>query len=234
MSLFFVYLDLDELPGVFDRRLFWSARRWAPAWFRRADYLGDPATDLREAVRKEVQRQAGFRPEGPIRMLTHLRQWGYSFNPVTFYYCFDADERMEAVVAEITNTPWKERCAYVCDCRGTEGPLRFAFDKRFHISPFMSMAQRHEWAFGAPGARLGVHMRNIEGGERMFDATLALTRRALTRWNCARALVRFPAMSLMVIARIHFEALRLWVKRVPVFAHPARSGQTNPVGVHGS
>lgn len=133
--LFMAYLDLTELDRVFRGRWFWSTRRPALAWFRRADYLGDPSVPLDQAVRDCVERNTGVRPRGPIRLLTHLRYFGYVFNPVSFYYCFDtADTRVETIVAEITNTPWGERHAYVLSARG-EQPLRFRFGKAFHVSP---------------------------------------------------------------------------------------------------
>ena len=112
--LFMAYLDLTELDHVFRGRWFWSTRRPALAWFRRADYLGNPSVPLDQAVRDAVERDTGMRPRGPIRLLTHLRYFGHGFNPVSFYYCFDpADTRVETIVAEITNTPWAERHAYV-------------------------------------------------------------------------------------------------------------------------
>jgi len=159
--IFLTYLDLAELPTLFDRRWFWSARRPALAWFRRKDYLGDPALPLDTAVRDRVEAETGQRPTGPIRLLTHIRQFGYTFNPVSFYYVFDATgERLETVVAEITNTPWDERHAYVL--RVTEAErvgaqvLRWQFDKRFHVSPFLPMDMRYDWRFSEPGDTLSV------------------------------------------------------------------------------
>ncbi len=225
--LFMAFLDLDELEQVFRGRLLWSARGPNVAWFRRADYLGDRRVPLDRAVRERVEAETGRRPEGPIRVLTHLRYLGYCFNPVSFYYCYDADERsVETIVAEITNTPWKERHAYVLDASSDLGPRtpgatrRFAFGKAFHISPFMPMDQRYDWRLSEPGERVAVHMRNEEAGGRVFDATLAMRRVEMTTASMARALVRYPAMTVQVIAAIHWHALRLWLKRVPVHAHP--------------
>lgn len=217
--LFMAYLDLAELDEVFRGRWLWSARRPALAWFKRADYLGDAALPLDEAVREKVWRETGVRPRGPIRLLTHLRMFGHCFNPVSFYYCFDArGERVETVVAEITNTPWKERHAYVLPVRG--GDMRFRFGKSFHVSPFMPMAQQYDWRFGAPGERLAVHMENLDERGKVFDATLVLERREISPAALAGALARHPFLTLQVLGAIHWQALWLWAKRVPVHAHP--------------
>ena len=105
-----VYLDLDELPELFRDSWLWSAERPALAWFRRADHLGPPDAPLAQCVRDRVAAITGRRPAGPVRLLTHLRYAGFAMNPVSFYYCFDAGgERLEAVLAEVTNTPWRER-----------------------------------------------------------------------------------------------------------------------------
>jgi len=217
--LFMAYLDLAELDDVFRGRWLWSAQRPALAWFRRADYLGDAALPLDEAVRERVWRETGIRPRGPIRLLSHLRMFGHCFNPVSFYYCFDAHaERVETVVAEITNTPWRERHAYVLPVRG--GEMRFRFGKTFHVSPFMPMAQQYDWRFGTPGPRLAVHMENHDERGKVFDATLALERREIGPAALTGALVRHPFLTLQVLGAIHWQALWLWAKRVPVHAHP--------------
>jgi uncharacterized protein len=223
--LFMMYLDLAELPAVLDDRWLWSARRAAPARFRRADYHGDPALPLDEAVRRTVARHSGMRPAGPIRMLTHLRYFGYSFNPVSFYYCFDeGDTRVDAILAEITNTPWGERHAYVLPrTPSMNGVMRFRFAKAFHVSPFMPMDQRYDWRFSPPGRRLAVHMENSDADGRIFDATLSLTRREITGRSLARVLLGYPWMTASVVAAIHWNALRLWLKGNPYFPHPRGS-----------
>jgi DUF1365 family protein len=217
------YLDLGELDDVFRGRWLWSVQRPALAWFRRADYLGDASRPLDDEVRERVWRETGVRPRGPIRLLTHLRMFGHCFNPVSFYYCFDArGERVETVVAEITNTPWKERHAYVLPVpeEAMRGAMRFRFGKAFHVSPFMPMAQEYDWRFSAPGERLAVHMENHDAGGKLFDATLALERRNIGAAALAGALARHPFLTVQVLGAIHWQALRLWAKRVPVHAHP--------------
>ena len=210
--LFMAYLDLAELDRVFAGRWLWSARRPALARFRREDHFGEPRVPLEQAVRELVQARTGRRPAGPIRLLTHLRYLGYVFNPVSFFYCFDAaGEDVEAIVAEVNNTPWGERHCYVL------GGLKCRTGKEMHVSPFMPMDLRYDWRFTAPGERLGVHMRLTRADETVFDATLALAREPIGNG----VLLRFPLMTAKVIAAIHWEALRLWLKRVPFHSHPA-------------
>lgn len=218
------WLDLAELDSVFRGRWFWSTRRRALAWFRRSDYLGDPALPLDEAVRRRVQEAGHARPAGPIRMLAQLRNYGHCFNPVVFYYCYDAaDTRVETVVAEITNTPWGERHAYVLPAPGTRPPgstLDFSFGKDFHVSPFMPMDLIWHWRFSEPDKRLAVHMENARGGECVFDATLVLSRRQITGPALAGVLLRFPCSTLRVLVAIYWQALRLKLKGVTFHDHP--------------
>lgn len=223
----FLYLDLDELDRAFAGRWYWSARRPAPMWFRRRDYFGDPGQPLHVAVRDAVERQIGVRPAGAVRVLTTPRALGVSFNPVTFYYCFDAQDRLEAVLAEITNTPWGERHHYVVGRDQDPQALRAEFPKSFHVSPFQPMTQRYRWLFAAPGEQLVVHMENTRvpgedagAEEKVFDATLVVHRRPWNTRTLLRAAVRHPWPSLRVLSLIYWHALRLWWKRAPFFDHP--------------
>jgi len=219
--LFMAWIDLAELDEVFRGRWLWSTRRPALAWLRRSDYLGDPRLPLAEAVRRHVARETGRRPDGPVRMLTHLRYCGFSFNPVTFYYCYDAGgHRVESIVSEITNTPWNERHAYVLPVRGPAPTHRFRFAKRFHVSPFMPMDMDYDWRFSEPGRRLVVHMINRRDGARVFDATLNLERREITTGSLAGALAAHPVATLEVLRAIYWQALCLWLKRIPFHSHP--------------
>jgi uncharacterized protein len=225
--LFMVYLDLSETDRLLGLTRLWGRSPLCPARFRRDDYLAPHDLPLDEAVRRRVELHLGRRPDGPVRMLTHLRYFGYIFNPVTFYYCFDQHEQLSAVVAEITNTPWGERHAYVLDAHRLSRPagqaLRWRFDKDFHVSPFLPMDLEYDWAFTPPGNSLLVHM-NVRDrrppAPREFDATLTLQRREATPARLRALLLRYPLMTARVILRIHVEALRLWLRGAPVHPHP--------------
>src|SRR5210317_759703 len=113
-GVYMAFLDLDELGEVFKGRWLWSTRRMALVRFRRKDYLGDPDVSLDQAVRELVEERTGSRPQGPIRLLTNLTWFGYCFNPISVYYCYEKDRRtLDTIVAEVNNTPWGERSCYV-------------------------------------------------------------------------------------------------------------------------
>jgi DUF1365 family protein len=225
--LFFVFLDLSELPAVFQLHPLWSHERPNVAYLRRRDHFGDPKLPLDGAVRGLVEARLGRRPHGPIRLLTHLRYFGYCFNPASFYYCYDsADRRVETIVVEIHNTPWGEHHCYVLGHEHNEHPLknwrRHRFAKAFHVSPFIDMNIQYDWRFCEPGDVIRVHMIDIEGGKPLFDASLALHRRAVTRQMLNRMLIKYPLMTVKVTAMIYWQALRLLAKRTPFFVHPKK------------
>lgn len=225
--LFLMYLDLEELPEVLDPYPFFSARRPAPARFRREDFMGDPARPLDECARDAVAAATGARPAGPVRLLAGLRYFGHSFNPVSLYYCFDPPgERVEAVVADVRNIPWGERHPYVLARGERRGSvLSQELEKTFHVSPLMGMDQTYAFRAAEPGERLAVHIesRPQDGKGKTFDATLSLRRRELSRLTLAGLLARYPAMSLQVVAKIYAQSLRLKLKGARYFPHPEGS-----------
>ncbi len=218
------YLDLNELPAVQALSPTFRRGRWGFLAFNEADYLAEvnhshagAEADLATKAKALVQQKLGWVPDGPIRILTQPRYCGFVFNPVSFLYCFDTHENLQAVIAEITNTPWRQRHTYVIDCR-TQKSQRVA--KTFHVSPFQPMQQEYDWRFADPGHHLDVHMHNHAQQKIAFTANMRLCRRPLTAHSLAGVVVRRPMQTAQVMVRIYCEAARLWWKGAPFHPHP--------------
>jgi uncharacterized protein len=225
--LFLMYLDLSELKPVFALHPLWSYDRPNIAWFRRQDHFGNPQVSLDQAVRDLVQDRTGRRPDGPIRVLCHMRYFGHCFNPASFYYCWDAaDRRVETIVVEIQNTPWGESHCYVMGLEDNEHPLpdwrRHRFAKAFHVSPFIDMDIRYDWRFRVPGDVLNVHMIDYQHGKKIFDASLDVRRHEISRRSLGQVLARYPLMTVKVVAMIYWQAARLIFKGAPFYPHPRK------------
>lgn len=227
--LFMVYLDLEELPALQRSGGLIPSRKFATWSFLREDHLFgvEPIVD---EVRELITAQTGTKPAGPIRLLTQLRHCGYYFSPLNLYFVFDGqDQQLEYVVAEVNNTPWKERHCYVLwsgNQVGSAGPLSFEHPKQFHVSPFMGMDMAYRWVVDPPGSELGVRLTNLQQGRELFEASLQLSRHELDKSTLRRMALRYPLVTGRISAAIYYQALQLWWKRCPFFPHPNKL--TNP------
>ncbi len=226
--IFMLYLDLEEVASLPLPGWLWSTKKSALVTFRRDDHFGDPTQPLDEVVRDEVQRQIGHRPSGPIRVLTHARTLGYVFNPISIYYCFNTQERLESLLLEVTNTPWGEKHCYALPAEEVNGAAwrkAKSWAKSLHVSPFLPMTLSYRFLWTEPAASLLGHIECVQEGKGVLDATLSLESKQLTTAQLLRSMTRFPFLTLRVIAAIHWQAIRLWLKRVPLFDHPGPVAQ---------
>lgn len=223
-ALFLVYVDLGELDAVTSTSPFWSVERPNLAYLRRRDHFGDPRISIDQAVRNLVQKKTGLKPEGPIRMLCHFRYFGHCFNPATFYFCYDLQgKKVETIIIEVHNTPWGEVFLYILDESMNSGEgvwKQYSFDKKFHVSPFMDMDMHYDWRFREPGSELHIHMNSYNKEDKLFDATLTLRRQEISRGSLHKMLFTFPFLTVKVITMIYWQALRLTLKRIPLYPHP--------------
>lgn len=219
--VFMPLVDVSELPELVDDVPFWSARRWACARFLRKDFLGDPERPLLEEVRRRIYEETGDTQRGQVLLLANWRYFGVQSNPIACYFCFDEnDGQLTHIVAEVTNTPWHERHSYVLPVEDSSGRLSIKFSKAMHVSPFNPMDMTYHWSSTAPGETLSIKLSNYQSGQRVFDATLTLEAEPFTPRNLALAILGFPLMTAKVTAAIYWEALRLWLKGIPLYPHP--------------
>lgn len=259
-----MYLDLTEIDQVLSLSRLWSRKNGSPARFVRSDYfnyqqpavqtsdlpelpadttdkkvnapIAEDVLDLDQSVRKAINHSLKFYPDGPIRLLTNLRYFGYCINPISCYYCFSgtepdegAEEQLQALLIEVTNTPWGEKTHYALDLRNHAFNDEIDFQKALHVSPFMEMDMNYQWRGKVPGALLQYSLTNItrdlpsdntDNGKRIFDAGVKFRRTEITGQSLNRIIVRHPFMTMKVALGIYWQALRLTLKKVPFVPHP--------------
>jgi DUF1365 family protein len=215
-----MYVDLDELPTLFNEHLLWAVNKPNLASFYRKDHHGDDLS-LADSIRTLVFEKTGENAEGPIRLLTHFRYFGYTFNPLSMYFCYDkAGEKVTHIVAEVMNTPWKEQHCYVLPNTQLEQVISTHHKKEFHVSPFMSMEMQYHWNIHTPDEHMNINIENWSENKLVFDASMYLKKVELTSSSLRNVLFNFPLMTLKVTAMIHFEALKLWIKGIQYIPHP--------------
>lgn len=220
--LYMLMLDLSELQELSRQPSLMSSHRWSIRSFLPSDHL-DGKGDLTHQVREKIFAETGKRSTGRIRLLTQLRHFGYYFSPLNLFYVSDAEDRaVEFVLAEVNNTPWKERHLYLLSDQNRQPGrhMRFAHPKALHVSPFMGMNVDYHWRLTVPDKYLHVYVENRSDSQRLFSAGLTLRRKNLTRENLRRASWRYPWMTAQIILAIHYQALKLWWKRCPTYVHP--------------
>jgi len=235
--LFMALLDVDRIPELMQVSRLSSYNRWNWASFSQADHFGDPRRSLRERLAEDAARHGCELPDGQIFLLTHLRYLGYNFNPVSFFYCYDGNDCLQVIMAEVKNTFGETQNYWLsasCQTGVSDAAHSYEFAKKFHVSPFISMACDYRWTFTDPGESLVVQTNVDENNQPVFDGTLRLTRRPWSAEWLRHALTRFPWVTAKTVAAIHFEALRLYLKKVPVVHHPGPGhfvpANTRPLG----
>ncbi|MGB7348037.1 MAG: DUF1365 domain-containing protein [Pirellulaceae bacterium] len=224
-STAWAYLDLAEIDDLIDSHWSIGRRRFSPVGFRRSDHFGDNNLSLAQSVRDLVMAETGERIDGSVRILTQLSHFGFYFSPINVYYCFDQQENLTHLVAEVSNTPWNERHCYVLSgsnrVPGTEH--QYSHPKTFHVSPFMGMDSTYKWTVSPPTSELALTLRCEREGQDIFAAHLQLKQIPLRNRSVVGSLVRRPIAAVHLIGAIYFQALRLWMKRCQFFPHPAKS-----------
>lgn len=239
---FFLMMDLAEIQSIFRRRWLWSAERFAIGRFKESEHLihHRPSGNLRQRV-NSVLENAGISSDaiGSVRLLTQLRYFGFSMNPVSFFYCYSqCGKNVVAVIAEVNNTPWGEQHVYVVpntesDPESDQSPTPKTtirsqpIDKDFHVSPFMSLDMCYRMSFTVPGKKLGVKIENhldqpLNDVQKILDVSMLMNRKPLNGWNLNRLLIRYPLITIQIFATIYWHAFRLFLKRTTFYSHPRK------------
>jgi len=216
-----LFIDLENINKAFDKNIFWSYNKRNLATFNESDYYVKDNKKILTSIKLLIKNKISVNLKGKIYLLTNAKYFGYCFNPVSFYYCFNESGKLIVIISHITNTPWNEKHAYLHDCRNIKGGSKtFSFNKGFHVSPFMPMNIKYNWSFTEPKDFLYVSMNNYQNSKINFNATLRLTKKAWTPWALNKILLSIPPYSIKTILAIYWNAFLLFIKKTPFYPHP--------------
>jgi DUF1365 family protein len=222
-KVFMPFIDLDELDTIFLKSLFWSVTKNNLASLKRRDFFGDKEKSIKDSIISCAQQKLGKLPIRRVCLLANLRYFGHSFNPISTYYCYDKDDTLLCIVAEVTNTPWKEKHCYVIpNLTPDKKQLSAHFSKDFHVSPFLPMEMSYRWQSNVPGEKLYIHMQNFSSinSEKIFDATIILYSKEITPRTLDAMILKYPFMTLQVVLGIYWQAFRIFMKGMHFYSHP--------------
>jgi Uncharacterized conserved protein len=215
---FWLKLESNELEALSSSLTHFSAHDKARVRFKREDYLGDASVSLKQAVLERMtELNDGITLKGDVFMLGQLRMWGLYFSPVNFYYLRNTEGKYTHMLAEVSNTPWNERHHYLVNLDTQDDT-----PKAFHVSPFNPMDMTYKWSISQPSSRLSLAMDCVRD-DKEFSAGINLTKFTLDNANLSAALKRIPSMTIKTVAGIYWHALKLLLKRTPLYTHPEKS-----------
>lgn len=217
-NMYMLALDLNELDLVSDTSTLFSLKKFAPISFFQSDYVKGEPGNLKQRIASKVIQLGGNWDGTKVIFMGQCRNFGIYFSPANFFFCYNSDDECKTMLVEVSNTPWLERHYYLVDITKQQRT-----DKTFHVSPFMDLNMQYCWRVKAPNEKVLIHIENHKK-EKVFDATVALTRCEFNRSNMLKTWLNTPAMTLKVVAGIYWQALKLFAKRIPFIAHPEARG----------
>lgn len=218
-NMFFLALDLDELDCI--ERIGWFTKeRFSPLSFRRSDYLGDNKEPLKRSVWNKVEELGGENLRQRVLFVGQVRCFGFYFSPINLYYCYNKEDELTYLLAEVSNTPWNQTHYYLININSDK-----VIDKAFHVSPFLNLEMKYHWFIKAPSQHLSLHLENRgldKEQKKIFDATIAMTKKELNRKNIQNQVISIPMMTVKIVYGIYWQAMKLFLKRIPFVPYPEK------------
>jgi len=210
MSMFGI--DIDEINHISQKFALFGTSKFSPVKFNQKDYIVNEPGDLKERIASKVKSLGGKWDGTKVLMLIQCRCLGIYFSPVNFFYCYNKDGSCELMLAEVSNTPWNERHYYLIDVLNPD-----MTKKTFHVSPFMQLNMKYKWRVSEPLEKVNISIANHfeETEAAVFDAHLTLRKTPLTSLNLIKSWISLPLMVFKIVTLIYWQALKLFIKRVP-------------------
>ena len=218
-NIFLFWLDLDELSQIEEQVRGFSLTSFSAAQFKRSDYYGPENQPLKDSILNKMSELAGTKLAGKVFLLGQVRIFGMYFSPVNFYYLRNSEGFYSHALAEVSNTPWNERHHYLVDLRDQRDS-----EKAFHVSPFNPIDMQYQWNIPQPNQKLALAL-SCKKETRHFDASLQLVKQELNSKSLLNVMLRIPSMTLKTVFGIYWQALKLFIKGMPIYSHPMSKGK---------